>query len=112
MNKMLSLPGMSRKIRRAEVLGYVESLSGIFLIVWFGLMEIPGSVTLETIGRVGGIVLGLSVIGSGILVYLNPDSIRKGSDPAPGYVLIFAVIATVVFVGFILLNIAIETSMW
>lgn len=82
------------------------------MIVNWGLVDISSSMTLETVAGIAAIGMGLCASAGGVLMYLNPDGIEKGSDPAPGYMFIIAGIGTVAFVITTVLSIAIETDVW
>jgi hypothetical protein len=112
MNKMPSIPSMPREIRRADLFGYFQFLMGINVIAYFFLSDITSSVTLEVVGGVAAIGVGLCAIAGAILTWLHPDNMDKGTDPAPGYMLLLAGIGTVALAVVVVLSVATETNVW
>ncbi|EMA45630.1 hypothetical protein C448_07332 [Halococcus morrhuae DSM 1307] len=89
---------LSISIRRATFQGYLVFLLGMLLIVENVLSALT---TGDFYTDIIGIALGLFAIGGGVLSYLRPEQLSRGTEPAPTYLYVIAGIATVAFVFWI-----------
>lgn len=101
---------MPREIRRADAFAYTQFLMGVLFIVYFGLSSITSSTTIGAVSGVAAIGVGLIVIAGSILTWLHPNSIPKGTDPAPRYLLLLAGIGTIATAFVVIASIVTETN--
>jgi surface polysaccharide O-acyltransferase-like enzyme len=86
--------GASISIQRATLQGYLLILLGLLFVVEnaVSVLASKGSLT-----GISGVVLGLFAIGSGVLVYVRPEKVSRGTDPAPTYLYVLAGVVTIAF---------------
>lgn len=98
--------GILPTIRRLDAFVYSMLLLGFFIIVEYGVMSSSSSL----IFRIAATLVGLCAISAGILAYLNPDDLEKGSDPVPGGIILL-VIGTLAFVVVVIINMIMLTPL-
>jgi hypothetical protein len=90
----------SPRIRRADVFAYLFALMGLQFVGENTMTMLEKGTTL---GAVSGATLGLFGLLAAGLIHRNPDELRQGNEPAPAYLYVLVVVATLAFlvlVGF------------
>lgn len=91
------------QVQRATVFGYFLFLVGLYFLANNVEQWLEGGAWLSALS---GAVLGAFAVGSGVMMAVNPDSVRAGQDVAPTYLLALALVATALTIVPIVLIVA------
>ena len=89
--------------RRADLYGYLLFLPGLLFIVENAAAALTTGVSLA---EIGGFVLGLFAIGTGVLVHFEPQRVSRGTEPTPSHLYVLAGVTTLAFAATVVTTIA------
>lgn len=80
------------QISRAALMAYLFGLMGVTFVIDNAISMLVHGVNTYAAGMAGA---GLFALAGTVAIVRNPDTLRKGSEPAPTYLYILPLISTV-----------------